>query len=283
MIGSIARFCTILLLIGAACLLAAEPPLGESQPKTETSLKEQTQPLLRQIVPECVLIVHCRGERVEDQVLNKVLSVWHGAYNPLAFTRHPRTGYIGDTGGDQRAEPAVGAEVVLFFKKETQPGDGIGRHELAVPVRDGVVTYPVERQAGFDVVVEPRKFTLKDFEREVKLLIDDKPAEAVPRNPGANQARSGLAGNWRLLLPAGYDRPVTLKETGQNRYRLEPGNLNCSGVYELRDKRLVLIEPREPRLSGFEWQVRSPYMASLVGQASNTGADYSGAVLFRAK
>jgi hypothetical protein len=43
----------------------------------------------------------------------------------------------------------------------------------------------------------------------------------------------------------------------------------------------VLAEPNDPRLRGFEFKVRGPYLLTLTGQAENTGADYLGAVLFR--
>jgi hypothetical protein len=57
--------------------------------------------------------------------------------------------------------------------------------------------------------------------------------------------------------------------------------LNFAGVYEVRDGLLVLVEPKEPELAGFEWRIRSPYMLILNRQATNTGADYLGAILFR--
>ena len=126
----------------------------------------------------------------------------------------------------------------------------------------------------------------------------DLPQEEFPRGParlvGRNAEFPDLAesprfrrtdpdfvGTWQMLLPAGFERRITLKPAGENRYRLEPGNLNFSGIYESRGDRFVLAEPNDLRLRGIEFKVRSPYLLTLTGQAENTGADYLGAVLFR--
>jgi hypothetical protein len=90
-----------------------------------------------------------------------------------------------------------------------------------------------------------------------------------------------LTGRWRMLLPAGFEHEVRLVPAGGGAYRLEPGGFNSSGIYSLREGRLVLVEPTEQRLAGFEWTIRSPYLMTLTAQPGNTGSDYSGAILFR--
>lgn len=166
---------------------------------------------------------------------------------------------------------------------EPEAGRGIRESQVAPRVARLPALPPLRQIVPQCGLIEPRKFTLKQFEREVKVLIDDRPPSEVRKVVVEKAGRFDLAGNWRMLLPAGFEHRVTLKEVGENRYRLEPAGLNSSGVYELRDHRLVLVEPREERLRGFEWQVRSPYLATLVEQASGTGSDYLGAVLFRIK
>jgi hypothetical protein len=123
---------------------------------------------------------------------------------------------------------------------------------------------------------------LEEFPRDASPIIDRK-VDSPTRAETARLRRTDpdLVGTWQLLLPAGFERRITLKPAGENRYRLEPANLNFAGVYESHGDQFVLAEPNDPRLRGFEFKVRSPYLLTLTGQAENTGADYLGAVLFR--
>jgi hypothetical protein len=98
----------------------------------------------------------------------------------------------------------------------------------------------------------------------------------------ATRARN-VGGTWRVFLPAGFEREVALKPLGDNRYEFEPANLTFSGVYEARGDRLVLVEPADSNRTGFEWHIRTRYLLTMTKQASNTGADYMGAILFRGK
>jgi hypothetical protein len=90
-----------------------------------------------------------------------------------------------------------------------------------------------------------------------------------------------LAGAWRVFLPAGFEHAVTLTRVEENQYRLEPANLNSSGVYERQGDALVLIESSEAEPGAYRWHVHSPYLLSLVEQTHETGASYVGATLFR--
>jgi len=89
-----------------------------------------------------------------------------------------------------------------------------------------------------------------------------------------------LSGEWRVFLPAGFEHRIIIEKVG-DRYLLKPAELNFAGLYDVRDDRLMVVEPREPHLKGFEWQIRSPFLLSLSAQSRNTGADYTGAVLWR--
>lgn len=97
--------------------------------------------------------------------------------------------------------------------------------------------------------------------------------DAAPSGPRA------LAGDWRMYLPAGFVHSVSLLPMGTDHYRLEPKWLNSSGVYEVRDGRLVIVEPNDRRLLGFEWAIGSDGQLALVGQPplEKTGANYVGA------
>lgn len=106
-------------------------------------------------------------------------------------------------------------------------------------------------------------------------------SETPPQAPRAPHNAIDLAGEWRMLLPAGFEHRVALTRVADNAYRLTPGGLNSSGVYELRDDTLTITAPDELRMTGFTWKVNSRHLLTLVEQASNTGADYLGAVLFR--
>lgn len=241
-------------------------------------------PSLKSLVPRCVLVVHCRTEQVDSHVLYRVLDVWKGEYSPTAFVRPPPEGYISTSLGAGLEERNEGREFVLFYTRRHQPKQGISRHDLALPVRDDKVEYPPARakEGG----LPPSLHVLADFKRAVKSLVEDKiaaPVQPQRVKPAPAAAQRDFAGAWRVILPAGFERAITLKELGENRYRLEPGNLTFSGVYEARGDRLVLVEPADPHHKGFEWTIRSEYLLSLSEQASNTGSDYTGAVMFRGK
>ena len=90
-----------------------------------------------------------------------------------------------------------------------------------------------------------------------------------------------IAGEWRLFLPAGFEKRVAFEKIEGERYRLTPGKLTFGGIYAVRGDRAVLVEPNDPSHGGFEWQIRSPYMISLIEQSENTGAEYTGATFFR--
>jgi hypothetical protein len=233
--------------------------------------------------PRFLLIVHCRTEAVEGQVLYKVLDVWKGEYSPRAFVRQPPTGYI-NTGGPDVANGKAGVEVILCYTRHNQPREGIHAHDMSLLVKEGKLTYPpgiVEFPGGRDYAVE-------EFKREItSRMIDGSAAPEAGGERGAAEAgRPGvrsvqdLSGPWRMLLPAGFEHAVKLVALEDGRYRLDGEALNSNGVYEVRDKRLVIVEAKEPRYLGFEWEIRSPYLLTLVGQ-SELEQDYRGAVLFR--
>ena len=90
-----------------------------------------------------------------------------------------------------------------------------------------------------------------------------------------------LADQWRLLLPGGHEQPVTLTPAGERRYRLDAGGSRFSGVYEVRDSWLVVVEPEEARREEYEWKIRSPYLLMLAAHSQDIEHDYRGAVLFR--
>ena len=104
-----------------------------------------------------------------------------------------------------------------------------------------------------------------------------RPAEPKPARSG----QANLKGEWRLVLPAGFEHHVRLKAAEGKRYRLEPSGLNFGGLYEMQADRLVGVAPKKPDRGRFAWKIQSPYLLTLVEQPRGTGADYSGAVLFR--
>jgi hypothetical protein len=215
-------------------------------------------------------------------VLYKVVEVWKGEYDPGSFAGKPRTGFINTTpvvGIDRRSE---GDEVILFIPRRNQPKEGISRHDLALPVRDNKVEYPIvdiDRDG-----LTATHHALADFKRHVKSLIEDKVEKPVPpQRAKRTSAQRDFSGSWRVFLPAGFEWAVTMKPLDDNRYRLEPGTLTFSGVYEIQGDRLVLVEPADPNCTGFEWTIRSQYFLTMSKQSTSPGGNYLGATLFRAQ
>jgi len=123
---------------------------------------------------------------------------------------------------------------------------------------------------------------LEEFPRHAARPADQSAEFPVrPETTRLRRVSPDFVGSWQLFLPAGFERRITLKPAGENRFQLEPENLNFAGVYEAMGDRLVLVEPKEPHLRGFEFKVRSAYLLTLTGQSEKTGADYLGAVLYR--
>ncbi|HEV7279923.1 MAG TPA: hypothetical protein VGN57_06875 [Pirellulaceae bacterium] len=106
-------------------------------------------------------------------------------------------------------------------------------------------------------------------------------------------AASDLSGEWRMFLPAGWERTVRLERLGENRYYFHPPFV-MKGTYEVRGREMAFVS--EDRIAGdadlrpeeetppakstdgeFVWSVRSPYLMTLTSGA----AGYRDAVLFR--
>jgi RNA polymerase sigma factor (sigma-70 family) len=109
---------------------------------------------------------------------------------------------------------------------------------------------------------------------------------ARPRGPRAedNQSRAAdaLAGSWRMTLPAGYKYQVRMRPLGADRVSVEKA-VCFSGIYELRQGRLILVESALIPKKYFEWEVRGAEELALVAQppVEKIGANYLGTTLRR--
>jgi hypothetical protein len=91
------------------------------------------------------------------------------------------------------------------------------------------------------------------------------PTTAAAREPSPVR----LAGRWLLTLPAGFEHRVTLEPVGSDRYRFRRTGstraarrgdvrLVFSGLYEIRDGCLAIVEPDDERLTEFGWTIHNP-------------------------
>lgn len=171
------------------------------------------------------------------------------------------------------------------------PGRFTGTYEL----RDGrlVMVKPGDpAEVGFEwevrgadeiVLVAQRKLEFDYRGATLKRQKDDratKQASADGPAPKKADRPAGLAGTWRMTLPRGAQYTVTLRPEGEKQFHLENA-VRFSGLYELRDGRLVMVKPTDPAEVGFEWEVRGPDALTLVAQRERTGANYLGATLKR--
>jgi hypothetical protein len=110
----------------------------------------------------------------------------------------------------------------------------------------------------------------------------EKGAAAARGEGDPDRAAATLAGRWVMTLPAGFEHQIVVRPLGGNRLAVEKA-VRFSGIYELRDGRLVLVKPTNPAESGFEWEVRTPSEVVLVAQppVAKTGQNYLGATLTR--
>ena len=111
------------------------------------------------------------------------------------------------------------------------------------------------------------------------------PRSAAPLPPAKQEqgdAAAALAGRWLMTLPAGFQYIVTIRPASMGRVVLEKA-VRFSGDHELRQGRLVRLEPVGPEGLRFGWELRSADELTLVAQPPviRTGADYLGATLRR--
>lgn len=109
----------------------------------------------------------------------------------------------------------------------------------------------------------------------------EKRLPATPSAAPVRLSKTDLAGEWTMYLPAGFEHKITLEQVEEGLYRLSPGKLNSSGLYAVKDDRLVGVLPTEPDAPRFQWTIRSPHMLILAEQPARLGSNYSGAILFR--
>ncbi len=105
----------------------------------------------------------------------------------------------------------------------------------------------------------------------------------APRDEGKeSRTAAALAVSWRLEFPAGFQYQVLLRPLGANRVSVENA-VRFSGVYELQQGRVVLVEASDPAEKGFAWEARGAEELALVAQppVAKTGANYLGATLRR--
>lgn len=91
-------------------------------------------------------------------------------------------------------------------------------------------------------------------------------------------------GNYTMSMPFGFQWQIRLQAIGGQQYRITSRrNLNIKGLYELVDKRLVMREPDDQRLTEFQWYLTDNDFLELVEEphARKTGASYLGTALTR--
>lgn len=100
-----------------------------------------------------------------------------------------------------------------------------------------------------------------------------------------------VSGEWQMFLPAGWEQTVTIERLGENRYYVRPPYV-MKGTYVVEEGRLTRLseerlegeakpESKLPAREAFAWEIRSPYMLTLVPDERSRSNDYLGATLFR--
>lgn len=269
-----------LSLFVLACLLPTSLVYAEAWPE------------MSDVVPKCPLIVHARidhSPKVIDgrTVPADVVEVLAGHYHPQIFAGEPPKNCV-LVGGDHtpaKGEPAK--DLIVFYGPNSHDAHGfLTRPELVLTVEKDRVVYPPQGE-----VSETRSYPLAEFKRMIQAIASDIVADKAPsRVLAAKRAASrphhplswDLSGEWRMFLPAGFERAITLTKVGEGRYELLPSHLNGAGVYEIDGKDLVFVKGEgdvEP--GAYRWTVTSQHLLTLTKQTHKTGSDYVGAILFR--
>lgn len=93
-----------------------------------------------------------------------------------------------------------------------------------------------------------------------------------------------LAGRWLLTMPAGFEYDATLESGVEpGLYRLRCGAVLLQGLYELRGRQLIMVQPVDPKLTGLIWHAKNRNALVLVEhpEKSQFGADYRNATMGR--
>jgi len=93
-----------------------------------------------------------------------------------------------------------------------------------------------------------------------------------------------LSGDWEMTLPAGHVCRSPIIRTDSTHYQI-PQIRNLSGLYERRGNLLVVVHPRNERLTEFVWEIQDSDNLVLVESppVQKVGSDYKGAKLHRVK
>lgn len=90
-----------------------------------------------------------------------------------------------------------------------------------------------------------------------------------------------LVGTWKMDLPAGFRKDVTIKHLENDRFLIDSGGV-LSGIYRWRKDRLVVVEPVDTRMMGLEWKWKGDHLILIdEPKGTPTGSSYLGAVLER--
>ncbi len=93
--------------------------------------------------------------------------------------------------------------------------------------------------------------------------------------------RPSVEGNWKLTMPAGFQRTVNIVRDPEGLYILGTGGV-LSGAYKWEQDRLVMVQPSDDRMMGLVWAYTGNKL-QLVSEPKGTptGSSYVGAVLER--
>ena len=99
-------------------------------------------------------------------------------------------------------------------------------------------------------------------------------------DPVGGMSANALNGEWLLAMPAGFERLVRIEVLDQAHVALATGG-NLTGKYELRGRRLVIVDPPDSRKEGTAWTIVQPDKLVLSRSPTGMGSDYTGATLTR--
>ncbi len=99
---------------------------------------------------------------------------------------------------------------------------------------------------------------------------------------GVDTTKTPFPKLWKLWLPAGFERMISIISLGDGEYMLKFAG-NFSGTYRRDGNLLRMATPDDPRLTEFAWKIKNAKTLVLVEEppAGKTGASYKGAILKR--
>ncbi len=156
--------------------------------------------------------------------------------------------------------------------------------KFTVAIQEGQTDFGTIKLAP--AVFEPKsQVAPRNESRPVQTAVERPGWKLLSEQRSAANERDGAAewaGNWRLVLPAGFHYDVTLGKTEDGLLKLDGATkITLLGTFAFSKNQLQLVSPYNDGIDDFIWQLNDEGKFVLITDRNRVGGRYIGAVLER--